>query len=171
MFRRKKIIARLLQGTVFTAAILFAPSALALDYNRDIHAGGDRRAYADTYRSRNHHTRRVASYWHDATTPHRGHRYMMAAYRPESASRAAPYEEDRYRRATMMWASYEHERSYAALAAKREELEAADERERPITAELNLVQLRAGRDRAAEIAHRQLRYGSVASAKAQLAGG
>ena len=56
----------------------------------------------------------------------------------------------------MMRTSYMRDEHFAATES-RSERRHADERERPVTAELNLVQLRAGRERAAKIAEWQLR--------------
>src|SRR5262249_12029198 len=65
-------------------------------------------------------------------------------------------------RARMSRASDLRHARHTTLEMRNEDLY-ADERERPITAELNLVQLRVGRERAAEIAQRQLRHGAAAS--------
>ena len=102
----------LLSGTVFLAAIVFAPAAIA-------------------------HVRSEGAWRHEMV------------YGERSFSRAHVVRTSAMRR--------EH---LATLESRRERL-FADERERAITAELNLVQLRGGRARAAEIAEWQLRHGAV----------
>ena len=168
MLRSMNSVVRLLQGTVFAGAILFAPSAFAHGYGDASYGYSNSQERGATYQlhHRHHHLLK-----HPAKTRSHQPRYVAAAYRHEVALREATYSESRYQRARKMRASYMGHAGYAALEARREDLEVADERERPVTAELNLVQLRQGRERAAEIAAWQLRYGSVASAKGPSTGG
>lgn len=168
MLHSTKSVAHLIQGSVFAAAILLAPSAFAHGYGDASYGYSNNQELGVSYRMHHRHHHLLK---HAAKSRSHEPRYMAAAYRHEDALHEATYGESRYHRARMMRASDTGHASHAALEARREELEAADERERPVTAELNLVQLRNGRERAAEMAEWQLRYGSVASAKAPSTGG
>ena len=71
------------------------------------------------------------------------------------------YGERTSHRARMIHASDMRHAHRAALEMRNKDVY-ADARERAITAELNLIQLRQGRERAAEIAQGQLRHGAAA---------
>lgn len=164
-----KAIARLIPGVVFASAIFFAPGAFAHDYSSDAgyrHQSASEESYRPRHR---HHIGHAVHRHHMFAGAHRHHRLYAT---PEYGFRQeAMMGEGRNAHARMTRAHYMSHASYAALEARREQLAAADERERPVTAELNLVQLRKGRDRAAEIAQWQLRYGGVASAARPSPGG
>jgi hypothetical protein len=158
---RDKSFARLVQGVAFAAAVFVVPAALAHDTSG--FDSGYKRQDGDTYRVHHRHYAfsRYSQHLHTAGIHARHRGYWAASYRNEGLERDAAYE-PRERHAHVIRASSEARERFEVHEARREEvLEAADERERPITAELNLVQLRDGRERAARIARRQLQSGAA----------
>jgi len=152
MLDRGTTFARLIQGTVFVAALAFAPCAFAQENSHYGYGYRSERAYDDSYRLHHRHhqvaangtSRRYAGFH---SRHHHG--YLRAAYSPHSRSEIA-YEQRHDRRARMIEAN--------EVVRGR----AADARERPITAELNLIQLPRERERAAAMARWQLQYGAAA---------
>ena len=154
---REITLTRLVHGAVFAAAILVAPTAFAQD-------SGNSRSGSDASHSYRAHRHYVASrYSHDrqhASLHARHHaRHYLASYRNEGPFRDTVYRSHEHR-AEVIRANYEARQRFDA---RREELEAADEHERPITANLNLAQLRKGRERDAEFAQWRSQYGTASS--------
>ena len=171
MPHHEKSIARLLQGAAFFGAILVSPCAFAHDYGND--SSGHHQAYA------------VARHHHSAMHLRRHH---------SNREETAYLNEHSLRRAQLVRANYEARVRNEARQARHEEFalnarerpltaklnvaevrmgreraaeiaDAAEQRERSVTAELNLVQMREGQERAAAMAQWQLQYGATASTK------
>jgi len=159
MHPTNKAIARLIPGAVFASAIFFAPCAFAHDSTGNDTGYRHQSAYDDSYPRHRYQAGNAIHRHHGA----RRHHHRLYASHDHGFQHEAMMGEGRYHRARMMRANYMGHASYAALEARREHLAAADERERPVTAELNLIQLRHGRERAAEIARWQLQYGAAST--------
>jgi hypothetical protein len=146
-----KALVRLFQGTIFAAAVMVAPSAIA----HGSHYGHGARQVAP------HHQHRFAGHHrHYASLTLRHRSYRVAATGSEASVMAARYEpapgEAHPERARLYRADYD------ALEERRLRV-MSDERERPVTVQLNLAQLRIGRERDEEIARWKQEYAGGAA--------
>jgi hypothetical protein len=162
---------RLLQGTIFAAAMMLAPGALAhSSYYGYSHPYGDRsdsgysHAYDDRgdngyghrrYSHHRHHHHFAGSHRHYAmSSRHRSHRKFATTGRERMIAGEDERSERHRDRQHFAHAGY-------GVVDERRERMIADEREEAMTARLNLAELRKGQERDAAIARWEEEYGGL----------